>query len=389
MRKISVVTGTRAEFGLLKNLISLIHNDSSLELNLIVTGSHLCQQFGYTRREIEAAGFPIARDIDIVLASDTGVGVAKSAALASLGFADAWQHLTPDIVILLGDRYEVLAAAQTASLMRIPIAHIHGGELTLGAIDDKIRHAVTKLSTYHFVASQKYRNRVIQLGEQPESVWNVGAYGVENVQSAPRKSLQMVSDEIQFSIRKPFFLVTLHPETTLGEEHQHTICEELLNALEETQIEQLIFTKSNSDTGGFAINQRLELFCEKHSERATLQDSLGVVNFLSLLRAAKAIIGNSSSGILEAPYCRIPTINIGSRQEGRTKAASVIDSEGDKASILKAIELAGNETFQGKIQSSELPYGDGDACLKTFQILDKRNWTGPIIKRFYDMNGST
>lgn len=339
MKKVSVITGTRAEYGLLKPLITKIDNAVDMELKLIVTGMHLSPEFGLTYNEIERDGFTIAEKNEMLLSSDTPNGITKSIGLAVIGFADILTRIMPDIVVILGDRYEALAAATAAMIHRIPIAHIHGGELTEGLIDDAIRHSITKMSTLHFTSTEQYRKRVIQLGEQPQRVFNVGALGVENITTQKLLSKSELEQSIHFLLDRPYLIVTFHPVTleknTAGEQFSN-----LLNALDKYTEYQILFTKANADTDGRIINQQIDEYVSRNQDRAVAYTSLGMRRYLSALKYCEMVIGNSSSGILEAPSFHIPTVNIGDRQSGRIKGKSIIDCGGTTEEIIDGIQMA-------------------------------------------------
>ncbi|MBS3964066.1 MAG: UDP-N-acetylglucosamine 2-epimerase (hydrolyzing), partial [Methylomonas sp.] len=323
VRKICVVTGSRADYGLLYWLMKDIQADAGLELQLVATGMHLSPEFGSTWQQIAADGFNISHKVEMLLSSDTPVGISKAMGLSLIGFADALAALQPDIVVVLGDRFEIFAAAQAAMNLRIPLAHIHGGELSEGAVDDAIRHALTKLSHLHFTATETYRHRVIQLGEQPERVFNVGAPGLDNIHRLPLLDRAALEDSIGFRLGAKNFLVTFHPVTlekqTAGEQF-----EALLQALDGFDDAHILFTHSNADADGRAMAGLIEAYRAKHPDRVAVFVSLGSVRYLSAMRHVDAVVGNSSSGIIEAPALGVATVNIGDRQRGRLCANSVI-----------------------------------------------------------------
>lgn len=310
MKKICVITGTRAEYGLLKPLIKKISDDSGVELQLVVTGMHLSPEFGLTYREIEEDGFEITERNEMLLSSDTPNGIAKSIGLGMIGFADIFTRIKPDIVVILGDRYEALAAATAAMVHRIPIAHIHGGELTEGLIDDSIRHTITKMSILHFTSTETYRNRVIQLGEHPERVKCVGALGIENIKTQKLMSRKELEDNLCIRLDRPFMMISFHP-VTLENNTAKEQFENLLKALDSFKEYQFVFTKANSDTNGREINQKIDEYVNNNERRAVAYTSLGMVKYLSMLKYCEMVVGNSSSGIIEAPSFHIPTVNIG------------------------------------------------------------------------------
>ncbi len=385
-RKICIVTGTRAEYGLLYWLMREIEADDGLELQLIVTGMHLSPEFGLTYKEIEKE-FKIDKKIEMLLSSDTSVGISKSMGLAQISFADAYEELKPDIVVVLGDRYEIFSATSTAMIARIPIAHLHGGETTEGAFDESIRHSITKMSHLHFTATEEYRNRVIQLGEHPDRVFNVGGMGIENIKRLELLGKEEFEKSIDFRLNDKNILVTFHPVTlenaTAKEQFQ-----ELLNAIEELEDTNIIFTKANSDTDGRVINQMIDEYVAKNSHKAIGFISLGQLRYLSALAFVDAMVGNSSSGLAEAPSFQIGTINIGDRQKGRIKAKSVIDCEPDKQSIKKAFEKLYSNKFQELLTTVKNPYGDGCASEKAVEVLKSVSLDKILKKSFYDIRFS-
>ncbi|MAI33822.1 MAG: UDP-N-acetylglucosamine 2-epimerase (hydrolyzing) [Rhodopirellula sp.] len=383
MKKIAVFTGTRAEYGLLYPLLKKLEQQSELHLQLIVSGMHLSPQFGETWRTIEDDGFTIDAKVEMLLASDTSCGVAKSMGVGVLGFAGALERLQPDCLVILGDRYEALAIAQVAAVMRVPIAHLHGGELTEGAYDDPIRHAITKLSHFHFVATEEYRLRVIQMGEDPERVWNVGALGIENICTIPRVPLSAINQKFQIKLEQPFFLVTYHPVTAGNEESEDTL-RNLLSALDEFPDHQVLLTYPNSDNGGHRLIQMLEQFATAHPDRAFAVPSLGMQCYLSAVDLSDGVIGNSSSGVIEVPSLRRPTVNIGVRQKGRLAADSVIHCGTSQDNITQAIRKALSPSAKKISETCENPYGSGDTSTEIVDILKNQRATG--AKRFHDIS---
>lgn len=375
-RKVCVVTGTRAEYGLLSNLMKLIQQDENFELQIIATGMHLSPEFGLTYKQIEDDGFVISEKVEILLSADTATAVVKSMGLATISFADVYERLQPQLLILLGDRFEMLAAAQTALIMRIPIAHIHGGECTFGAYDDAIRHSITKMATWHFTSTEGHRKRVIQLGEYPERVFNVGAIGIDHTLQLNLMGREQICKELGISTDKPFFLITYHPETN-GEFGGIEHLLHVLNEYKETY--QLIFTKSNADNGGREINERLQQFVANNLTTAKLYDSLGQIRYLSAVKEAALVIGNSSSGLIEVPYLHTPTINCGDRQKGRERPSSVIDCELNAQSIREAI----NYGLTADIKYEKI-FGQGQTAVQIYEKL-KDIPTYKIQKEFYDL----
>lgn len=384
-RKICIVTGTRAEYGLLYWLMKEIGADPDLQLQLIATGMHLSPEFGLTYQQIEADGFTIDAKVEMLLSSDSPVGIAKSMGLGVIGFADALDRLKPDILVVLGDRFEILAATQAAMVARIPIAHIHGGEATEGLIDEAIRHAVTKMSHLHFTAAEPYRKRVIQLGEAPGRVFNTGAVGLDNLIQLNLLSRAELEKALDFKLNSaPVILCTYHP-VTLSESDAGYVLGELFKALDRLPSAKVVFTKGNADMGGRVINQMIDDYALKNPERVAAFVSLGQVRYLSLLREADVVLGNSSSGIVEAPTARIPTVNIGDRQRGRLKAPSIIDCDESVDSILIAIEKALSPEFQKIAAKGETYFGKDGASRRIKQILKEISLEGILLKHFHDL----
>ncbi len=385
MRKICIVTGTRAEYGLLSRLMKLINDSSETQLQIIATNMHLSPKYGNTYQEIENDGFTIDCKVPIIdeNGKDDANATLKSMSKALAGFADAYDALKPDLVVVLGDRYEILAAATAALIERIPIAHIHGGEITEGAYDDAIRHAITKMSHLHFPTTEDYRKRIIQLGEQPERVYNVGALGVENIKKLPLMSKQEIEDSINFGIDYKTILVTYHP-VTLGNHTAEQDIKEFLQALEEKNDLRIIFTMPNSDTGGQAIVDAINTFVVNNAERAKAYKSLGVKRYLSVMKYVVAVVGNSSSGLLEVPSFGIPTLNIGDRQKGRIAADSVYHCDTDKASIIKGLDVILSSEFKKIPSETHNPYDKEGTAQAIFDVIS----TYPIEqlnqKHFYD-----
>ena len=381
--KICVVTGTRAEYGLLYWLMKEIDSDSELELQIIVTGMHLSPEFGLTYKVIEQE-FNINKKIEMLLSSDTPVGISKSIGLAQISFSEAYDELKSDLVILLGDRYEIFAAATAAMVARIPIAHLHGGETTEGAFDEAIRHSITKMSHLHFTATDEYRRRVIQLGEAPERVFNVGGLGIENIKRLNLMSKEEFENSINFKLNNKNLLVTFHP-VTLEESTTEQQFMQLLNALDTLINTHIIFTKANSDTDGRIINKLIDDYVNSNPSKSVAFASLGQLRFLSALQYVDGVVGNSSSGLAEAPSFKIGTINIGDRQKGRIKASSVIDAEPDYQSILKAIEHLYSDSFKETLITTKNPYGEGSASSEIIQIIKNTSLKHILKKSFFDL----
>ena len=384
MRKICVITGTRAEFGLLRPLIELIANDKELQLQLIATGMHLSPEFGYTLNEIIDAGFVVDKKVECLLSSDSSVGVSKTIALAISGFADALAELTPDLVVVLGDRTEILGAVIATAMANIPIAHLYGGETTEGAYDEAIRHSITKFSHLHFTSTEAYRKRVIQLGEYPDTVFNVGAIGIDAIKKLPLLDRAAFEQSIGFKLKKRNVLITYHP-VTLEKEAPIETFENVLTALDELTDTTLIFTHANSDKNGRIINKMITEYVSSHKDKAVEFKSLGQLRYLSALQFVDFVIGNSSSGMTEVPAFYIPTINIGDRQKGRINCESVINSNNSLEDIKKSITFALDKTFRGKIQQQELLYGNGTTAEKILQIIKEHNHIS-IKKSFYNID---
>lgn len=382
-RTIAVITGSRAEYGLLRWLIDAIHSAADFELQLIVTGMHLSPEFGLTYREIEKDGYPIAHCVEMLLSSDSSVGVTKSMGLGMIGFADAFALFKPDLVVVLGDRFEIFAAASAAMVARIPIAHLHGGESTQGAYDEAFRHAITKMSHLHFVAAEPYRQRVIQLGEDPSHVFTVGGLGLDNIKKLTLLSREDLAVALNLSWGAKNLLVTFHP-CTLEKNSAEAQIEQLLTALESLEDTHFIFTMPNADDDNFIIRQRIEAFVSKHPH-AYAYTSLGQLRFLSCLQFVDGMIGNSSSGLIEAPSFKKGTINIGHRQTGRIKAESVIDCEPTAQSILDAVSILYSSAFKNKLDTIENPYGNGDASEYIMRVLRRVDFQQLGKKVFYDI----
>jgi len=382
-RRIAVVTGSRADYGLLRGILTRLKAADDVALSVIACGMHLVPRFGETWRAIEADGFPIAAKINFALDDDRAETIARGTGLGVAGFAEVLPKLAPDILVVLGDRYEVLAAAVAATLLNIPIAHIHGGEITAGAFDDAIRHAITKMACLHFVAAEPYRQRVIQMGEPPDLVFNVGAPGLDLADTAPPPNRAELFAMLGIAGPERFLLVTLHPTTARPQADAANIAA-LFGALAEVQDRSFIFTGVNADPGYRAIDHAVRAFVATHGDRAHLFTSLGSERYWAALRLADAVVGNSSSGILEAPAVGVPTINIGDRQKGRLRAASVIDCPADSTTILASL----TRIFEGQFQPDPgivPPYGRGgasDAIAGTLRTIDIKR---AFPKHFHDL----
>ena len=385
-RKICIVTGTRAEYGLLYWLMKEIQEDADLALQIIATGMHLSPEFGLTYRQIEKDGFKIDKKIEMLLSSDTPTGISKSMGLGMIGFADAYADLKPDIIVLLGDRFEIFSAAAAAMIARIPIAHLHGGETTEGAFDEAIRHSITKISHLHFTATEEYRRRVIQLGESPDRVFNVGGLGIDNINKLELLNRGEFEDSIEFKLGQKNLMITFHPVTlehaTAGEQFKN-----ILDVLDEFDDTKFIFTKPNADTEGRIITQMIDEYISRNEHKAISFVNLGQLRYLSAMQFVDAVVGNSSSGIAEAPTFKIGTINLGDRQRGRIKADSVIDCKPTRESILAAIRKLYSTEFQKKLKNVKNPYGEGGAAKKIKEVLKEKDIADILKKEFYDIEG--
>ncbi len=381
-RIVCVVTGSRAEYGLLYWLMKDVADDPALHLQVVATGMHLSPEFGLTYRQIEADGFTIDAKVEMLLSADSPVAVSKALGLGVIGFADVLPRLKPDVMIVLGDRFEILAAVQAAMIARIPVAHIHGGETSEGAFDEGIRHAITKMAHLHFVAAEPYRQRVVQLGESPARVFNVGAPGLDHLARTPLLSRAALASSLSLDLGRPLFLVTYHP-ATLGRLSPLDAFGQLLEALHSFPDAAVVFTYPNADTGGRALIACIDAFVAQSSGRAKAFASLGQQRYLSLMREADVIIGNSSSGLTEAPALCRATVNIGERQKGRLKASSVIDVEERCQDIVAGIGRALSEGFRDSLPATESLYGRGDASAAIVSRLKEALPT--LQKSFFDI----
>ena len=384
-RKICVVTGTRAEYGLLYWLMKEIDTDKDLELQIIATGMHLSEEFGNTYQQIEKDGFTIDKKVDISLSSDTELAISKSMGLGMIGFSDAFNELQPDLLVVLGDRFEIFSAVSAAMIAKIPVAHLHGGEATEGLIDEPIRHSITKMSHLHFTATNEYRNRVIQLGEQPDRVFNVGGLGIDNINKLKLLAKSDFEKAINFELGEKNVLVTFHP-VTLEKSTSETQFQALLESIDELKNTQIIFTKANSDTDGRIINSMIDDYVSKHDNTIAFS-SMGQLNYLSALQFMDVVVGNSSSGLLEAPSFKIGTIDIGDRQKGRIKADSVISCLPNKNSISNAFKELYSKQFQSITGKVENPYGTGGASKEIVRIIKDISLVNIVKKSFYDFKG--
>lgn len=382
-RKICVVTGTRAEFGLLRWLMQEIEASDALTLQVIATGMHLSPEFGSTYREIEQAGFNIDVRVEMLLSADTASAVTKSMGLGLIGYADAYARLAPDLVVLLGDRFEIFAAAAAAMIAGIPIAHLHGGETTEGAFDEAIRHSITKMSHLHFVAAEDYRNRVIQLGEQPERVFLVGGLGIDAIKRTTLMTREALEASLNFAFGPRNLLITYHPVTLERQSSAHQMSE-LLKALDGLQDTHLIFTMPNADTGGRELTTMVDAFVATHPN-ARAYSSLGQLRYLSCMHFVDGVVGNSSSGLAEAPSMGIGTIDIGDRQRGRLRAASVIHCEPSQDQITQALYTLNSLAFKASLLQVVNPYGTGGASQRIVEVLAAHPLNQLIKKKFHDI----
>ena len=383
MKKICVITGSRAEYGLLNRVMRLIKEDADLQLQIIATNMHLSVEYGETYKEIEADGFIIDKKIPILSLSDTINATVKSVGAGVIGFADAYEELRPDMIMVLGDRYEILAAVSAALFYKIPVIHLHGGEITEGAYDDAIRHAVTKMSHLHFTSTEEYRRRVIQMGEDPETVYNVGALGCDNIRQVLLLKKEELEKLINFPLDRNTIFVTFHP-ATMENNTAETQFSELLFALDNFKDLRVIFTMPNSDTDSLIIMELIKNYSAKNSKRAIWFTSLGMVRYLSLLQYIGAVVGNSSSGILEVPSFHIPTLNIGDRQKGRIAAKSVIDCLPVKDDIEKKLAVITKTGYIESLQNVVNPYEKPNTAKEVVRIIkEKSNIT--VKKKFYNI----
>lgn len=389
MKNICVLTATRAEYGLLKNVILRLMEVPEFCVNVVVTGMHLEKAFGETYHEIEEDGIPVRAKIPILSKEDGAAGISEAMANALMEFGKFFADNRQDLLVVLGDRYEAMAVCIAAMNAQIPIAHIHGGEVTEGAIDDAIRHSITKMSYLHFTGTEQYRKRVIQLGESPDRVFCVGTLGVENIFHQKLLNRQELEESLQFKLGEKYCLVTFHP-VTLENSTGIAQVKELLQALDEMPEYRYLITKANADAGGRAINECLEEFAKTRKESIYLTESLGMVRYLSAMKYCTMVIGNSSSGILEAPAMKVPTINIGDRQKGRIQADSVVNCEPVCRDIKEAMRKAETETFRAAVKEQTTPYGDGNTSFRIVekikeQLLQKKI---DLKKKFYDVEFS-
>jgi UDP-hydrolysing UDP-N-acetyl-D-glucosamine 2-epimerase len=379
--KLAVITGSRADFGLLHPLLNRLKTHPAFELQLIACAGHLLPTQGHTLEAVKQAGFVLAAEVDMVLASNSPRAMSQAIGLGVMGFTQAFAQLRPDAVLVLGDRFEILAAATAALALSIPLIHLEGGQITQGAVDDAIRHAISKMAHLHFTASETYRKRLIRMGEQPRLVYNVGATGLELLPSLSRKSLASMSEEFRFDFSHPFLLITLHSETALKARDPQYIAQKLCTALAKCAF-NLVFTGSNADTGGEMINAIFKDFVAQDPKRRLFHLSFGVENYLSLARHAQCVVGNSSSGLIEVPSLGVPTLNIGERQKGRLMAQSVVNC--DFESISRGLAKALSPAHRALARLEINPLGQGETSKRILEILERVNFATLPPKVFYD-----
>ena len=386
-RKICVFTGTRAEYGLLRPLINELIAEPGIELQLLISGMHLSPEFGLTYKEIDTTGCTKVEKVEILLSSDSPVGVSKAMGLGMISYAEALERLKPDLLIGLGDRFELFAVAAAATVLRIPIAHIHGGETTEGAFDESFRHSITKMSHLHFAATETYRNRIIQLGEHPDRVYNSGAIGLDHLRTIRLFSRQELERELQFAITDKTILVTYHP-VTLENATAEEQFGELLKALDQFNDLKIIFTKPNADTDGRIIIKMIDEYVHQNPRKAFAFISLGQQKYWSALACVACVVGNSSSGIIEAPSFKVGTVNIGDRQKGRIRAESVIDCLPEKNQIVSSINKCLSLEFRKRIKKTDNPYeiNSGRTAERIKAIILSQSWGGLLKKKFYDIH---
>lgn len=384
MRKISIFTGTRAEYGILYWIIKGLNEAKDIDMTLLVGGMHLSPEFGKTIDQIRNDGFPIKDTFEFILSSETPVGISKSMALASISSAESFDRNKPDLLIILGDRFEALSVAQSAMIARIPIAHIHGGEITQGLIDEAIRHSITKMSHFHFASTEDYKQRIIQLGENPKNVFNFGAPGIDSIKRIKLLNKKDLQEKINFTLGKSYFVVTFHP-VTLSDSGGSEQLNNLLEALDFYPDYKLIISYPNADTNSRMFIDMLEIYRDKNVNRVLLCESLGQCKYLSALKHADLVVGNSSSGLIEAPSLQIPTVNIGERQSGRVSGETVINCDVKVRSIKNAIKIALSDDFKKKCKNSKNPYGNGDSSKKIVNKLRKVDLNNVLMKKFFNM----
>jgi GDP/UDP-N,N'-diacetylbacillosamine 2-epimerase (hydrolysing) len=385
MRKICVFTGSRAEYGILKPLLDELAMDEGILLQIFASGTHFSPEFGLTFKEIEKDGFTIDEKIETLMSSDTPVAICKSMGLGLISYAEVIERLHPDLIFILGDRYESFVMAAAATVCKVPIAHIHGGEITQGAMDEAFRHSITKMSHLHFTIADEYKQRVIQLGENSDTVYNVGSLGIENIRKIKLLTKEKLEEQLCFSLQNNYVLVTFHP-TTLEDSTAESQFKNLLDALSELQGLSMVFTKANADTGGRVINQMIDNYVASNQDRAAAYASLGQLKYLSAMKYAMAVVGNSSSGIIEAPSFGIPAVNIGDRQKGRVRSENIIDCDNDKKSIIKALHSALLPDFRESLKNMISPFEKADTAKTIKGIIKAVHISNLLKKEFFDSN---
>ncbi len=384
MKRICVISGSRADYGLLYWTLTKLKDSSFFELQICVTGMHLSHEFGMTYKMIEKDGFKIDYKVETLISGDSGASVSKSVGLGIIGFTDVFEKLRPDLILVLGDRFEIFSAVSAGMALRIPIAHCHGGELSLGAIDDAMRHSITKMSHIHFVSTEDYSKRIVQLGEEKSRVFNVGALGIESLKKIKFKSKKQLKNELGINFLEKSFLITFHPET-LNKKTSESKFAEILKAVDKFENTTLIFTKPNADSEGRLLIDMIDNYILKNRFKSFCFKSLGQTNYLSTMSNVNLIIGNSSSGLIEAPYFKIPTINVGDRQKGRLYGESVINCKCNYKSIYESIKKGLNANFLESIKNSKNPYGNSNSSSKIINVLKNKNFKNLINKPFVDI----
>lgn len=386
-RKICVVTGTRAEYGLLRRVMQDVKDAPDLDLQVVVTGMHLSPEFGMTIQEIRSDGFDPDETVEILLSGDTPTAICKSMGIGLIGYGEVIQRLQPDIIVVLGDRVETFCMAAAAQVCRVPVAHIHGGETTEGAIDEAFRHSITKMAHLHFASCETYRQRIIQLGEAPDRVFNVGALGVENIRRTLLMERSELGESIGFDLEKHYFLVTFHP-VTLEQSTSKCQVQALLEALDAFPEFNVIFTKANADTDGRVINRLIDGYAKKHPKRCLSVASLGMQRYLSAMKFCRAVVGNSSSGIVEAPTFKVSTVNIGNRQKGRIQATSILNCLPNVDAIRQAIDQTLSPAFQESLAIVTNPYDKSETCSSIVKMLEMTDILNISKKTFFDVKFS-
>ena len=383
--KICFISGSRADYGLLSNLMKFFKNDKKYNLQIIVTGSHLSKMHGLTYNEIEKDKFKITKKIKLNIDKKKSENISESISIGIKQFSISYKNLKPDLIVLLGDRYEIFSACCAANISQIPVCHLHGGELTRGSIDDTFRHSMTKMSQFHFVAHKKYSKRVRQLGEDPKKIYVVGGFGVDLIKRVKLLSKKNLEKKLNIQFGKKNILVTYHPETTNGSKNKKDF-KELLKALKTLKQTKIIFTRANADKEGRLINSMIDKFVKKNKDISYVFSSMGYKNYLSTLKFIDVCLGNSSSGLLEVPTFKKITINVGDRQKDRIKASSVFDVRPKANLIIKMIKEIDKKKFKDLLKKTVNPYGGGGASKKTYQIIKKLNLENSLSNKFFDLD---